>query len=64
VATGYDAMLNSVLKGKGAMAAQGGGEFSDLEIGRGVVYMANQGGGKLAEPKAPQAASAAASAPK
>jgi cytochrome c5 len=64
VATGYEAMLNSVLKGKGAMAAQGGGEFSDLEIGRGVVYMANQGGGKLAEPKAPQAASAAGSAPK
>jgi cytochrome c5 len=63
VATGYEALLNSALKGKGAMAAQGGGEFSDFEIGRAVVYMANQGGGKLAEPAAP-AASAAASAPK
>lgn len=63
VTTGYDALLNSALKGKGAMAAQGGGEFSDYEIGRAVVYMANQGGGKLAEPAAP-AASAAASAPK
>ena len=63
VGTGYEALLNSALKGKGAMAAQGGGEFSDFEIGRAVVYMANQSGGKLAEPAAP-AASAAASAPK
>ena len=59
--TGYDALLTSALKGKGAMAAQGGGEFSDFEIGRAVVYMANQSGGKLDEPKAP---AAAASAPK
>jgi cytochrome c5 len=44
------------------MTAQGGGEFSDFEIGRAVVYMANQGGGKFEEPKAP-AASAAAEAP-
>ena len=63
VATGYEALLNSALKGKGAMAAQGGGEYSDFEIGRAVVYMANQGGGKLAEPKAPAAAASAASAP-
>jgi len=62
VTTGYEALLNSALKGKGAMAAQGGGEFSDYEIGRAVVYMANQGGGKLAEPPAP--AASAASAPK
>jgi len=67
IGTGYDALLNSALKGKGAMAAQGGGEFSDFEIGRAIVYMANQAGGKLAEPKAPEAAAsgaAAASAPK
>jgi len=63
LATGYEALLNSALKGKGAMAAQGGGEISDLEIGRAVVYMANQAGGKLAEPKAPAAAASAASAP-
>ncbi|MBL8334434.1 MAG: cytochrome c5 family protein [Rubrivivax sp.] len=62
LATGYEALLNSALKGKGAMAAQGGGDFSDLEIGRAVVYMANQAGGKLAEPKAPEAAASAASA--
>lgn len=59
---GYEGLLNSALKGKGAMGAQGGGEFSDFEIGRAVVYMANQGGGKLAEPAAP-AAAIAASAP-
>jgi cytochrome c5 len=57
---GYEHLLNSALKGKGSMGAQGGGDFSDFEIGRAVVYMANQAGGKLAEPKM---AAAAASAP-
>ncbi len=52
LAAGYPALLNSALKGKGAMVAQGGGDFSDLEIGRAVVYMANKGGGKFEEPKA------------
>ncbi len=52
LATGYPALLNSALKGKGAMVAQGGGDFSDLEIGRAVVYMANKAGGKFEEPKA------------
>ncbi len=65
---GYQALLTSALKGKGAMAPQGGGNFSDLEIGRAVVYMANAAGGKLAEPAAPAsaaepAAAAAAAAP-
>jgi cytochrome c5 len=64
IKTGYEALLNSALKGKGAMAAQGGGEFSDFEIGRAVVFMANKAGGKLAEPKAPAAAASAASAAK
>ncbi|MEY4750920.1 MAG: hypothetical protein RIQ60_3134 [Pseudomonadota bacterium] len=53
-------LLNSALKGKGAMGAQGGGDFNDLEIARGVVYMANAGGGKFEEPKAPAAAASAA----
>lgn len=61
VATGFDALLTSALKGKGAMAAQAGGDHSDFEIARAVVYLANQGGGKLAEPKAPAAAASAAS---
>lgn len=59
VATGYEALLNSALKGKGAMGAQGGGEFTDLEIGRAVVYMTNNSGGNLPEPKAPAAEAAA-----
>jgi cytochrome c5 len=50
LATGYPALLNSALKGKGVMVAQGGGDFSDFEIGRAVVYMANKSGGKLEEP--------------
>ena len=65
VATGYDTLLTSVLKGKGAMAAQGGGSFSEYEIGRALVYMANAGGAKFNEPKAPaDAAAATASAAK
>lgn len=57
---GYDALLASAIKGKGAMGAQGGGAFSEPEIGRAVVHMANASGGKLAEPAAPAAAAAAA----
>lgn len=57
IKTGYEALLTSAVKGKGAMGAQGGGDFEALEIGRAVVYMANASGGKLEEPKAPAAAS-------
>ncbi|UJW80699.1 c-type cytochrome [Hydrogenophaga sp. SL48] len=59
---GYEALLNSALKGKNAMGAQGGGAFSDVEIGRAVVHMANAAGGKLAEPAAPAAVGDAAAA--
>jgi len=59
IATGYEALLNSALKGKGAMGAQGGGEYSDLEIGRAVVYLTNKSGGNLPEPAAPAPAAAA-----
>jgi cytochrome c5 len=62
VGKGYDALLQSALHGKGNMPAQGGGDFSDYEVGRAVVYMANAGGGKLAEPAAPAPAASAASA--
>ncbi len=57
---GFEAMVTAALKGKGAMAPQSGGEFSDFEISRAVVYMANQGGGKFAEPAAPAASAASA----
>jgi cytochrome c5 len=59
IKTGYDTLLASALKGKGNMGAQGGGDFSDLEIGRAVVHMANKSGGSLAEPKAPAPAASA-----
>lgn len=60
IATGFEALLNSALKGKGAMAAQGGGDHSDYEIARAVVYIANQGGASFQEPPAPAAAASAA----
>ncbi len=50
IKSGFDALLQSALKGKGNMSAQGGGAFDDFEIARAVVYMANGSGGKLAEP--------------
>jgi cytochrome c5 len=55
IKTGFDSLWNSALKGKGAMGAQGGGDFSDVEVARGVVYMANAGGANFPEPKAPAA---------
>jgi cytochrome c5 len=58
IATGYAALLNSALKGKNNMSAQGGGAFADFEVGRGVVYMANAAGAKFEEPKAPESAQA------
>ena len=61
IATGYEALWNSALKGKGAMGAQGGGDYDDTEIGRAVVYMTAAAGGKFAEPAAPAAVVAGAS---
>ena len=68
IAEGYDALLHNALNGKGAMPARGGtspDDYSDFEIGRAIVYMANGSGGKLEEPKqpAPGAAAATAAAP-
>lgn len=60
IKAGYEALLSSALKGKGAMGPQGGGDHSDFEIGRAVVFMANKAGGKLDEPKAPAPAASAA----
>jgi len=59
IKTGFDALLNSALHGKGAMGAQGGGDFSDFEVARAVVYMANAGGAKFEEPKKPSEPEAA-----
>ena len=62
IKTGYDALLTSALKGKGAMGAQGGGEYNDTEIGRAVVHMTSLAGGKFAEPAVPAVAGAPAAA--
>ncbi|MBU0587931.1 MAG: c-type cytochrome [Gammaproteobacteria bacterium] len=59
IKTGFDSLLHSALKGKGAMGAQGGGDFEDLEIARAVVYMANAAGAKFPVPQKPAAAEAA-----
>jgi hypothetical protein len=48
-------LTTSALKGKGAMGAQGGGDFNDVEISRAAAYMANNAGAKFEEPKAPAA---------
>ena len=60
IATGFDALVNSALKGKGGMAPQGGGNFSDLEIARAVAYIANAAGAKFTEPAAPAGAASGA----
>ncbi|HZY17019.1 MAG TPA: c-type cytochrome [Ramlibacter sp.] len=62
IQTGFESLVNSALKGKGAMAPQGGGDFEDVEIARAVAYMANAAGGKFAEPQRPQGAAAQANA--
>ncbi|MDO8440005.1 MAG: c-type cytochrome [Polaromonas sp.] len=56
IQTGFASLWNSALKGKGAMGAQGGGDFEDTEIGKAVAHMANAAGGKFAEPQKPAAA--------
>ena len=66
IAKGFEALVQSALHGKGAMPAQGGGDFSDTEVARAVAYMANAGGAKFTEPAAPAApavADASAGAP-
>jgi cytochrome c5 len=60
--SGFEALVQSALKGKGNMPPQAGGDFSDVEIARAVAHLGNQSGGKFTEPAAP-AATAAASAP-
>jgi cytochrome c5 len=60
IAQGLETLITSALKGKGAMGPQGGGDFSDFEISRAVVFLSNKGGGKFAEPKPPAAPASAA----
>ena len=51
VREGLDDLVPAALGGIRKMPAKGGNaSLSDLEVARGVVYMANAGGGKFAEP--------------
>jgi cytochrome c5 len=60
---GFDALVQSALHGKGAMPAQSGGDFDDVEIARGAAFMANAAGAKFAEPQRPAGAATTAAAP-
>lgn len=51
IKTGFEALWQSALKGKGSMGAQAGGEYDDQEIGNAVVYMANAAGANFPELK-------------
>ena len=59
IKTGLNALIHSAVAGKGQMPPQTGGDFSDYEIARAVVFMSNKGGASFPEP-APPAASAPA----
>jgi cytochrome c5 len=51
IKSGLNAMVQSVIKGKGAMPPKGGdASLTDTEITRAVALMANQAGGKFKEP--------------
>ncbi|MGU7784126.1 c-type cytochrome [Burkholderia sp. PU8-34] len=71
LAQGFDTLLKTALAGKGAMPPRGGtspDDYSDYEIARAIVYMANNDGANFPEPAAPAAnatpaATAAGAAP-
>ncbi|WP_179404084.1 c-type cytochrome [Burkholderia guangdongensis] len=63
IAQGYDTLLKTALAGKGAMPPRGGtspADYSDYEIARTIVYMANNSGANFTEPPAPAANAAPA----
>jgi cytochrome c5 len=64
IAQGESTLFDHAIKGIRAMPAKGGNpDLDDVEVQRAVVYMANQSGGNLKEPKAPAAAATPAAAP-
>lgn len=64
IARGFASLMDSALHGKNAMPARGGGDYSDYEMARAVVYMTNKSGAHFPEPAAPAASGpAGASAP-
>lgn len=64
IKAGEKALLQSALRGKGAMPPKGGaGDLSDAEIERAVVYMANAAGAKFKEPAAASQTAQSTAAP-
>ncbi|HVW53287.1 MAG TPA: c-type cytochrome [Trinickia sp.] len=62
IAQGYDTLLHNALTGKNAMPPRGGtspDDYSDYEIARAVVYMADHAGANFPEPAAPASGAAA-----
>ena len=62
IAQGYDTLLHKELNGKNAMPPRGGtspDDYSDFEIARAVVYMADHSGASFPEPAAPASGAAA-----
>lgn len=50
IGTGFETLLSSSLKGKGAMGSQAGGSLTDFEVARALVHLVNASGGKFSEP--------------
>ncbi len=61
---GLNGLLQSVIKGKNAMAPRAGTSLTDQELASAVISMANQSGASLKEPAAPAPAKPAAAAAK
>lgn len=49
LAQGLEGLYQSAMKGKGAMPAQGGGRYSDEEVRKAAVHLANSGGASFKE---------------
>ncbi|KVP66989.1 c-type cytochrome [Burkholderia ubonensis] len=63
ISQGFDTLLKTALAGKGAMPPRGGtspDDYSDYEIARAIVYIANNDGANFPEPAAPAANATAA----
>ena len=66
ISQGFDTLLKTALAGKGAIPPRGGtspADFSDYELARAIVYMANNDGAHFHEPDAPAASAAPAASP-
>ena len=58
IKSGLEALVHSAVAGKGQMPPQSGGDFSDYEIARAVVYLTGKSGGSFPEPAPPAATTA------